>query len=81
MELLIQAFIFPVKRVAELFKKDESICVEPGMLAFRHDFVENLVDICHIEIAAEQHVARAPVVATHERMNIVYSGPSGCAVA
>ncbi len=80
MKLLVQTFVLPVKGMPELFKQNKCVGIKTRMLSFGNDCVENLIHVSHIEVAAQQHVARTPVVAPHERMDIIYAGFTGRAI-
>ena len=48
---LEKTLILAVKGMAELFEKKECVGVKARMLTLCRNLLENLVDICHIEIA------------------------------
>ena len=61
-----------VERMAELLKDYKRVGIYARVLTLAHHRVENLVNVGHIEVAAQQQVARAPIVAAQERMHIAH---------
>ena len=51
-------------------KHDVGIVIDTRMLSLSGDFIEYLIDIREVEIAAEAQILGSPVVATHEGMNV-----------
>ena len=68
----IQPVVLHVERMAELLKDYKRVGIYARMLSLAHHRVENLVNVGHIEVAAQQQVARAPIVAAQERMHIAH---------
>ena len=73
--------MFLVERMSELFENHKRVGIDSRMLSFAYHVPEYLVYVCHIEISAQQKVARPPVVAPQERMHIRHSAASRGAVA
>ena len=75
------AFGFAVEAVAHQFEQSISVAVDAREHALREHLLEYLVDICHIEVAADAEVLSLPVVAAQERMDVCESFFSGRGVA
>ena len=75
-----QPLNLPIQPVADLLEHDISIRILPRMLPRRGDLLEDLIDICQVEIAAKRQVLGPPIIAAQERMNIRDAGLAGRAV-
>ena len=60
-----------VEAVAHPLQRDVGVAVDARRLALLHDFVEDLVDVGHVEVAAQAEVLRPPVVAAQEGVHIL----------
>ena len=79
--LSVDPLAFHVKCMPELLKKDKRIGIDSRMLPGLPYLGKDLIDIGEVEVAAKEHVAGAPVVASEKRMHIAQSGTACCAVA
>ena len=75
-----QTLHLAIQPVADLLEHDISIRILPRMLPRRGDLLEDLIDICQVEIAAKRQVLGPPIIAAQERMNIRDAGLAGRAV-
>ena len=67
--LLIKTLHFAVKAVAHQLEGDVGVAVDAWRLPVCRKKLEDLIDVGHIEIATEDEVLGAPVVAAHEGMH------------
>ena len=70
-----------VKSVSHQFEGDIAVAVDSRILSLSRKQVKYLVDICHVEVAAQAEVLCTPVVATQERVYIFKSAFACCGVA
>ena len=77
---LIDTFILAVQGMANLLKKDKTVGIIARMLTQVGDFFKNGINVGKVEIAAQKHIPGSPVVAAHERMDMVKPRPSRGAV-
>ena len=75
--LVEEPFHFPVQPVPHQFQRNISIATQPGRLSLRRQELKYLVDVGHVEIAAQTEVLRPPVVAAKVRMDIGQPALSG----
>ena len=60
----------PVQAVSHQFKSDVSVAVDAGGLPLADHILENLIDISHVEVAAQAEVPGSPVVPAQERVHV-----------
>ena len=60
--LLVEPFHFPIQTMPYLFKHDVSVRINPWMLAFSRNLLEDLIDIRHIEITTKSQILCSPVI-------------------
>ena len=77
----IVAFSLAVESMTHQFEQRISVAVDTREHASRQHLLEYLVDISHIEVAADAEVLSLPVVAAQERMDVCESFLSGRGVA
>ena len=75
--LVEEPFHLPVQPVAHQFQRDVSVAAQPGRLTLRRQELEHLVDVGHVEIAAQAEVLRPPVVPAQVGMDIGQPALSG----
>ena len=75
------AFGFAVEAVAHQFEQSVTIAIDAREHTLREHLLEYLVDISHIEVAADAEVLSLPVVAAQERVYVCESFLSGRGVA
>ena len=79
--LVEEPFHFPIQPVPHQFQRNVRVAAQPGRLTLRGQELEDLVDVGHIEIAAQAKVLRPPVVSAQVRMNISQPALSGGGIA
>ncbi len=79
--LPVYAVVLLVEGISELLKHHYGVAIETWMLSGGGYSVEYFVDVCQVEVTAKQQISGTPVVATQERVDIVYPGASCSAVA
>ena len=68
--LVEEPFHLPVQPVSHQFQRNIRVAAQPRRLTLRGQELEDLVDVGHIEIAAQAEVLRPPVVAAQVRVDI-----------
>ena len=75
------SFHFAVQSVSHQLEHDVTVAVNTRTLPLQRKFIKYLVDICHIEIAAQTEVLCPPVVASQKRMHIRNAALARCGIA
>ena len=76
-----QALCLAVQAVSHQLQRDVGIAVQSGRLTLGGQEAEDLLDVGHVEVAAQAEVLRAPVVAAQERVDVAQAALSGRRIA
>ena len=81
LRFLENAFHLSVETVSHPFKHDVTVAEDSRTLSLCCNLVKHLVDVRHVEIAAEAEVLRPPVVASEEGVDIFQTSFPRCGVS